>query len=99
MCAPPHADPIKEFPGPVVAEENELLDSIERAYQSNEEEEETNRLRADRFLLHRDTQSRERIFQAISSMRKSRPHVSDVLDNELAQTQYLVVSRRKQYIQ
>ena len=98
MFAPPHADPIKEFPGPVVAEENELLDSIERAYQSNAEVEETYRLRADRFLLHRDTQSRERIFQAISSMKKSRPHVSDVLDKELAQTVYRVVRRRKQYL-
>lgn len=94
----PHADPGTEFPGPVVTDEEQVLDAIETVYESHGQMEERYQKRADRFLAHRDTHSRERIFQAIRNSTKQTPTLSDRIQNESVQAAYRVARRSKYYL-
>ena len=96
--AQPHADPASEFPGPVVAEEDQVLNAIESAYEAGGAMAPEFRMRADRFLAHRDTGSRERIFEAIQNSTKPKVTLSDRFHSETAQSAYRVVRRNKYYL-
>lgn len=96
--AQPHADPEKEFPGPVVADEDQLLDAIETAYASGGEMDRKYRERADRFLTNRDTNSRERIFHAIQNSVNPRATMTDLIQSEPAQAAYRLARRNKRYL-
>lgn len=96
--AQPHADPEREYPGPVVADEDQLLDAIETAYASDGEMDQKYLERADRFLAHRDTNSRERIYQAIQNSVKPRPTTTDMIQSEPAQAAYKLARRNKYYL-
>ena len=96
--AQPHADPAAEFPGPVVAEEERVLDAIETAYEAGGPMAPDFRRRADRFLAHRDTASRERIFEAIQNSSKSDVTMADRIQSETAQSVYRVARRNRYYL-
>lgn len=94
----PHADPASEFPGPVVADEDQVLDAIETAYEAGGAMAPEFRMRADRFLAHRDTGSRERIFEAIQNSTKPSVTVSDRIQSETAQSAYRLARRNRYYL-
>lgn len=96
--ARPHADPNSEFPGPVVDEEEQVLDAIDAAYEVGGAMDRDYRMRADRFLTHRDTDSRERIFEAIQSSTKPKVTMSDRAQSETAQSLYRVARRNRYYL-
>ncbi|WP_229664206.1 CDP-glycerol glycerophosphotransferase family protein [Brevibacterium sediminis] len=96
--AQPHADPVAEFPGPVVAEEARVLDAVESAYESGGAMAPDFRRRADRFLAHRDTSSRERIFEAIQNSTKPDITMADRVQSETAQSVYRVARRNRYYL-
>lgn len=96
--ARPHADPATEFPGPVVADEERVLDAIEATYAAGGAMTSDFRKRADRFLTHRDTESRERIFKAIESSTKSKTTINDRIQSETAQSVYRVARRNRYYL-
>lgn len=96
--ARPHADPMSEFPGPVVFEEEKVLDAIEATYESAGEMEEIYRKRADVFLKDRDTASRYRIFQAIQNSTTPKVTVADRIQGETAQSVYRAVRRSRFYL-
>ena len=96
--AQPHADPNSEFPGPVVAEEEQVLDAIEATCEAGGAMSPEYRMRADRFLAHRDTGSRERIFEAIQSSTKPNVTMSDRIHSETAQAAYRVARRNRYYL-
>lgn len=96
--AQPHADPEREFPGPVVADEDQLLDAIETTYASGGEMDRKYRERADRFLTNRDTNSRERIFHAIQNSVSPRTTITDLAQSEPAQAAYRLARRNKRYL-
>ncbi|WP_343071767.1 CDP-glycerol glycerophosphotransferase family protein [Brevibacterium renqingii] len=96
--AQPHADPVSEYPGPVVAEEEQVVDAIEAAYEADGAMAPKYRIRADRFLAHRDTQSRERIYQAIQNSSKPATTLSDLVQSETAQSAYRVARKSRYYL-
>jgi CDP-glycerol glycerophosphotransferase len=96
--AQPHADPATEFPGPVVSDPEQVLNAIEAVYEAGGEMEEQYRERADRFLTHRDTLSRERIFRAIQSSAKPAVTLSDRFQSETVQAAYRVARRNRYYL-
>ncbi|WP_350269474.1 CDP-glycerol glycerophosphotransferase family protein [Brevibacterium sp. CBA3109] len=96
--AQPHADPEKEFPGPVVADEDQLLDAIETAYAAGGVMDQKYLARADHFLAHRDTDSRERIYQAIQNAVRPRPTATDLVQSEPAQAAYRLARRNRYYL-
>lgn len=62
----PHAEPMTEFPGPVVNNVVSVVQSLDIAFANNGRMTEEYRRRADRFITHRDTRNCERIFEAIN---------------------------------
>lgn len=95
--AQPHADPPKEFPGPVVADEDQVLDAIDTAFGDQGKISNMYQSRADRFLTYRDTNNRERIFEAIQGAGKLRPSARDILNDETMQSAYRIVRRQRYY--
>lgn len=96
--AQPHADPSTEYPGPVVFEEDEVLDAVEKTYESAGEMDAEYRRRADVFLEHRDTASRHRIFRAIQTTTAPKVTPADRVQSETAQSVYRAVRRNRYYL-
>ncbi|WP_413333813.1 CDP-glycerol glycerophosphotransferase family protein [Brevibacterium sp. GP-SGM9] len=96
--AQPHADPVEEFPGPVVADEDLILDAVEAVYENGGAMERLYQDRADRFLAHRDTNSRERIFSAIENATGARVTAADLIKSEPAQSAYRAARRSSYYL-
>lgn len=96
--AKPHADPDSEFPGPVVSDEGAVVAGIDRAYASGARMQEVYKRRADRFVAHRDTQSRRRIFDAVSRSRKSPTTVDDVINHQLVRAGYRIARKHRLYL-
>lgn len=96
--AQPHADPQTEFPGPICTDPSAVIDFVERSFQNNAEMDPEYRERAKRFLVETDRSYCALIFDAISSFKKSRSVVDDVVFSEVAQLAWRKVRKSKQYL-
>ncbi len=68
----PHADPRTEFPGPVVASREGMVDALRRVLEDGAVMEERYWERARRFCAHLDEENCERIFTAVETLDGSR---------------------------
>lgn len=96
--AKPHAEPLQEFPGPVVAEESQVLDAVETVYSAGGQMSHEYKERADKFISYRDTSSRERIFHAISEAVRPKTTVTDLVNQETVQSAYRIIRKQSFYL-
>jgi CDP-glycerol glycerophosphotransferase len=94
----PHAEPRTEFPGPVVATHDGLLDAIEKTFSDGARMEAQYWQRAQRFCAHMDTQNCERIVRAVRDL-ESRGSLGDrAVSSPLPQLAYRRVRRDPRYL-
>lgn len=94
----PHADPMTELPGPVVADQEGVLRELQTVLQHDCQMEPRYHKRASRFLTHREGSNNERAFVAISQFESENTPVQAALQSELVQTATRVARRQKSYL-
>src|SRR6185312_9720221 len=81
--AVPHANPLTEFPGAVVADQDGVLSELLHILGNDMKMEDRYRDRASRFITYREGSNNERAFRAISELTVKRSVVQNVIHSEL----------------
>ncbi|MGP5227059.1 CDP-glycerol glycerophosphotransferase family protein [Arthrobacter rhombi] len=96
--AVPHADPLTEFPGPVVADQQGVLDELLQLLENDLQMEERYRDRASQFITYRTGSNNERAFEAIARLTVPRHPLHKILNGEMAVVATRVARRQKKYL-
>lgn len=96
--AVPHADPLTEFPGPVLADQQGVLDELRHLMENNLQMDGRYRDRASKFITYRSGSNNERVFEAIAGLVVPRDAMHEILNGELAVVATRVARRQKNYL-
>lgn len=94
----PHANPLTELPGPVVADETSVLREVRKILENGSQMESRYHDRASRFIAHREGSNNERAFQAIRELQTQKDPVRIALESELLTVAARVARRQKKYL-